>query len=159
MKKSVKVRQQDITDCGAACLASVAGWYGLQFPIARIRQYASTDRVGTNVLGMIEAAEKLGLLAKGVRGSKDAVKSIPLPAIAHLKLPNGLLHFVVLYKISRSWVDLMDPVDGKMHRKKTEDFLSVWTGILILASPMHHFREGNFKMPMRKRIFQTIIEK
>jgi len=156
MKKSIKVRQQDITDCGAACLASVAGWYGLQFPIARIRQYASTDQKGTNVLGLIEAAEKLGLLAKGVRGNHEAVKSIPLPAIAHMKLPNGLLHFVVLYKISRSWVDFMDPVDGKIHRKKTEDFLSLWTGVLILVSPMNHFHRGNLKMSMRKRIFQVI---
>ncbi len=156
MRKSLKVRQLDITDCGAACLASVAGWYGLQFPVARIRQFASTDQKGTNVLGIIEAAEKLGLLAKGVRGSKDAVNSIPLPAIAHLKLPNGLLHFVVLYKISRSWIDLMDPVDGKIHRKRTEEFLSIWTGVLILVSPMHHFREGNLKIPMRKRIFQIV---
>jgi ABC-type bacteriocin transporter len=156
MKKSVKVRQQDITDCGVACLASVAGWYGLQYPMARIRQFASTDRKGTNVLGMIEAAEKLGLLAKGVRGGHDAVNSIPLPAIAHLKLPGGLLHFVVVYGISRTRIEYMDPADGKMHRKNRDKFLAAWTGILILVSPMPHFGKGILKIPMRKRILQVI---
>ena len=156
MKKSVKVRQQDVTDCGAACLASVAGWYGLRFPLARIRQYASTDKKGTNILGLIEAAGKLGLLAKGFRASPESVGSIPLPAIAHMKRISGLLHFVVLYRITRKWVDLMDPADGRIHRISKEDFLCEWTGILILVSPMQNFRQGNYKIPLRKRIFKVI---
>jgi len=53
------IKQHDITDCGAACLASIAAHYKLQIPIARIRQYAGTDKKGTNVLGVIEAAQKL----------------------------------------------------------------------------------------------------
>lgn len=50
-EKGVKIKQFDITDCGAACLASVCAYYGLQFPIARIRQYAFTDQKGTNIWG------------------------------------------------------------------------------------------------------------
>ncbi len=46
------IKQHDITDCGAACLASIAAYYQLQIPIARIRQYAGTDKKGTNVLGL-----------------------------------------------------------------------------------------------------------
>ena len=51
-----KIKQHDITDCGAACLASISAHYKLQLSIARIRQYASTDKKGTNVLGLLEAA-------------------------------------------------------------------------------------------------------
>ena len=54
MKKGVQVKQHDITDCGAACLASISAYFGMRFPIARIRQFASTDQQGTNVLGMIQ---------------------------------------------------------------------------------------------------------
>ena len=57
----IKIKQHDITDCGATCLASISAHYKLQLPIAKIRQYASTDKKGTNILGLIEAAEKLGL--------------------------------------------------------------------------------------------------
>ena len=92
LRKGIKIKQHDITDCGAACLASVCAYYGLQFPVARIRQYAFTDQKGTNVLGMIEAAAKLGLSAKGVRAEFDALKLVPKPAIAatlHRNLQSG----------------------------------------------------------------------
>jgi ATP-binding cassette subfamily B protein len=79
-----KIKQRDITDCGAACLASIAAHYQLQIPVSRIRQYAGTDKRGTNVLGLIEAAEKLGFQAKGAKGALDSLSKIPLPAIAHV---------------------------------------------------------------------------
>ncbi|MCL2728174.1 MAG: cysteine peptidase family C39 domain-containing protein, partial [Bacteroidales bacterium] len=63
----MKIKQHDITDCGAACLASIAAWYGLKLPIARIRQIASTDKKGTNLLGLVEAAGQLGFSAKAVK--------------------------------------------------------------------------------------------
>ncbi len=47
-KKGIKIKQFDITDCGAACLASVCAYYGLQFPIARIRQYAFNEYFGVD---------------------------------------------------------------------------------------------------------------
>lgn len=35
MKKSILVKQRDITDCGAACLASVAAYYDLYLSVAQ----------------------------------------------------------------------------------------------------------------------------
>ncbi|MCG7858919.1 cysteine peptidase family C39 domain-containing protein, partial [Flavihumibacter sediminis] len=84
MKRRVKIKQRDISDCGAACLASISMHYKLQYPISRIRQYAGTDKRGTNVLGLIEAAERLGFQAKGAKGQVDNLSGIPLPAIAHI---------------------------------------------------------------------------
>ncbi|MDQ1140977.1 cysteine peptidase family C39 domain-containing protein [Pedobacter agri] len=55
LKKKAKrtvIKQHDVTDCGAACLASISIHYGLDLPIARIRQYAGTDKKGTNVPGL-----------------------------------------------------------------------------------------------------------
>ena len=60
-------------------MASVAAHYKLQIPIARIRQYANTDKKGTNVLGMIAAAERLGFQAKGVKGVVESLSKIPKP--------------------------------------------------------------------------------
>ncbi|WAC41493.1 cysteine peptidase family C39 domain-containing protein [Pedobacter sp. SL55] len=130
MPKNVK--QRDITDCGAACLASVAAHYQLKMPIARIRQYASTDKKGTNVLGMIEASQKLGFEAKGVKGALDSLTKIPLPAIAHVIVKQQLHHYVVIYKADQKGVQIMYPADGKTYRKTKEDFTKEWTGVLIL---------------------------
>src|SRR5659263_543268 len=79
---NVKVKQHDITDCGAACLASIAAHYKLGIPVSRIRQIAGTDQKGTNAWGMIKAAEKMGFSAKGVKGNVEALANVPLPAIA-----------------------------------------------------------------------------
>jgi len=72
----MKIKQHDMTDCGAACLASVSAFYGLNLPIARIRQIASTDKKGTNALGMVEAAEKLGFSVKGVKAIDKEGKKV-----------------------------------------------------------------------------------
>ena len=55
---SIKIKQHDIKDCGAACLASIGNHFKVNLPIAKIRQFANTDKRGTNVLGIIEAVEK-----------------------------------------------------------------------------------------------------
>src|SRR5512142_635312 len=94
----IKVRQRDITDCGAACLASVAAHYNMRIPVARIRQFAGTDKKGTNILGLIEAAGRMGFLAKGVRGEWESLFKIPKPAIAHVVVKKVLYHYVVILK-------------------------------------------------------------
>lgn len=111
MKNKIKIKQHDITDCGAACLASIAAHYGLKYPISRIRQYAFTDKKGTNILGIIEAAKKLGLEAKGVKGPFECLTEIPKPVIAHVVVKEVLQHFVVIYKVTDKYILIMDPGD------------------------------------------------
>jgi ABC-type bacteriocin/lantibiotic exporter with double-glycine peptidase domain len=63
-RKYYCIKQFDITDCGAACLATISKQYGLKIPITKIREIAGTDKMGTNAYGVVKAAEKLGLLQK-----------------------------------------------------------------------------------------------
>ena len=147
------IKQHDITDCGAACLASVAAHYKLQLPIARIRQYASTDKKGTNMFGMVEAAEKLGFEAKGVKGITDSLSKIPLPAIAHVVVKEVLHHYVVIYKVTKTHITLMDPADGKMHKKPIAAFETEWTGVLMLLLPSQEFTPKNEKVSVYKRFW------
>ncbi len=159
----MKVKQHDITDCGAACLASIAGHYGLKMPIARIRQIASTDQKGTNILGLIEAAQQLGFAAKGVKtsivnGEKDTtpLEKIPKPAIAHVVVKDVLHHFVVIYKADGKQVTVMDPADGKMHCYSYDTFCHMWTGMLILLVPQDDFKTGNEKVSISKRFWYLL---
>ena len=152
-RKKIEIRQHDITDCGAACLASVAAHYGLELPISKIRQYASTDQKGTNILGMIEAAQKLGLSARGVRGEYEALYTIPCPAIAHVVVKEVLHHFVVIYKVDKKGVRVMDPMDGKLHFITHDEFKQQWTGVLILIMPDDSFKPGNEKVSISERLW------
>ena len=150
------IKQRDITDCGAACLASITSFYGLKLPIARIRQMASTDTKGTNVLGLIEAANKLGFEAKGVRGAPESLSKIPLPAIAHIVVKKQLHHYVVIYKVSDKNIQFMDPGDGKVHKKTIPEFLEEWTGVLVLLLPNESFTKGDKKVNVGQRFWHLI---
>ena len=111
----------------------------MSVPIARIRQYASTDRKGTNLLGMVDAAVRMGFVAKGVRGPFESLTKIPKPAIAHVVRKNGLQHFVVLGQVTAKDVEFMDPGDAEMHRQSLEQFKAEWTGVLVLLVPGEDF--------------------
>jgi len=149
----ITIKQHDITDCGAACLASIAAHYQLQLPIARIRQYAGTDKKGTNVLGLLEAAEKLGFEAKGVRGDFESLFKIPKPSIAHIIVKEVLHHYVVIYEVTKNYIKIMDPGNGKLHKKTHEEFKKEWTGVLVLLQPKEDFVIGNEKVSIYKRFW------
>jgi ATP-binding cassette, subfamily C, bacteriocin exporter len=153
---NIKVKQRDITDCGAACLASVAAWYHVNLPVARIRQFAGTDRKGTNVLGLIEASAKMGFLAKGVRGEWDSLFKIPTPAIAHLIVRDVLTHYVVVINTTNKFIKIMDPIDGNIHKIPHAQFKKEWTGVLILIAPGEKFSMKNDKASLYVRLWQLI---
>ncbi|MGK9124664.1 peptidase domain-containing ABC transporter [Olivibacter sp. SA151] len=137
-----RVKQRDITDCGAACIASVAAHYKLAISVANVRQMAGTDKKGTTVLGILEAAQLLGFEAKGVRGPFESLFKIPKPAIAHIVVEGVLQHYVVIYKVTKHCIEVMDPLDGQFHKKSHEDFKKIWTGALVLLIPSESFEKG-----------------
>lgn len=101
-KRYMNIKQHDIKDCGAACIATICKQYGLKKPISKIREVAGTDKQGTNAYGLVKAAEKLGFTAKGVKGNQEAFfEEFPLPAIAHVVIDQSLLHYVVIHKITK----------------------------------------------------------
>lgn len=138
----IRIKQYDITDCGAVCLASAAAYYKLNYTIAGIRKVAGTDQKGTTATGMIKAAESLGFRAIAGEGTTEALLQIPLPAIAHVIEQDVQQHYVVIYAIEANRVEYMDPADGKMHKESFEKFAKKWTNILILLIPgeQHQFR-------------------
>lgn len=159
---SIKIKQHDIKDCGAACLASIGNHFKVNLPIARIRQYANTDKRGTNVLGIIEAAEKMGFTAKGVKGGMDALDKIPLPAMAHVVIKEQLHHYVAVYKVEKSKVEshskvtVMDPAFGKIETYTYEEFEKIWSGVLVLFAPNDDFKIYNEKISPIKRFWHLV---
>lgn len=167
LKRYYVVKQHDITDCGAACLATVSKQYGFKTSISRIREVAGTDRQGTNAYGIIKAAEKLGFTAKGVKGNKEAFfTEIPLPAIAHVIVDGELLHYVVIHKISKKQVIFADPGKGLIKLTPEEFFGETaqegkspkyqWSGALILMVPDNTFEKGNETQNLFQRFFHLL---
>jgi ABC-type bacteriocin transporter len=156
MKKAILVKQRDQSDCGAACLASVAAYFGLHIPVSRVRQYAGTDMQGTNIQGLIQAAEQLNFQAKGAKAAGIVLSGIPVPTIFHLVMENGLQHFVVVYKIKKKGVCYMDPSVGRFIKRPLSVFEKSWSGVIMLLIPSHQFRRGNEKKSAFVRFWQLV---
>lgn len=157
MGYSVKIRQHDFSDCGAACLASVSAFWGLKLPIARIRLFSNTDSRGTTIKGIIDAARAFGLKAEGFKAQERTLYKIQKPAILHLQKRGGLLHFVVLYGIRNNILRIMDPIDGEIHNIKLEEFMEEWSGKLILISPDINFKRGEHGTSVQSRLISLLL--
>jgi len=155
-RNHILIRQRDITDCGAACIASIAAHYRLFISVSNIRLHAGTDRLGTNLLGLIEAANVLGFRAKGAKGDMASLSTIPLPCIAHVILPNKLHHFIVIFNVKKSVIKYMDPADGKMHKISFDVFMKIWSGAILLMIPDAQFEASGKKTNNLSRFIYLI---
>lgn len=151
------ILQNDETDCGPACLAAIFGKYGLKVSIAKIRDIAGTDSQGTSACGLVKVIEHYGFEQKVVEADKNALtQKLPLPAIAHVVIDNTLLHYVVITKIKDNTVVVSDPAKGSVRYKK-EDFLKIWTNVLILIAPTKESQKGNKKESTLSSFFRLLI--
>lgn len=135
-KKYHCVKQHDLTDCGAACLATIALHYDLKIPISKIRESAGTDSFGTTVFGMLKASRELGFKSKAVRMTNLELvsKKLILPAIAHVVVREKYLHYMVINEISNDKIIVSDPDKGVVTYTKDE-FMKIWTGVIIMLKP------------------------
>ena len=134
MPKIEVVKQRDLKDCGACCILSILKYYDGYVPLEKIRDDTCTNVNGTTAYHIIKALGNYGFDAMGVKVNTIFDQNIYLPAIAHVILKNGLQHFVVIYKISRNHIYLMDPAKGKV-KMTIEEFQEIWDNILILMTP------------------------
>lgn len=116
-------RQQDQMDCGATCLRMVCKHYGRNIPIQQLRRYSQVTKSGVNLLGISEAAERLGFRTQGLKVSLDQLRQLSLPGILHWKQN----HFVVLYKIKKQIYYISDPAMG-LRALSEQEFLDGWFG-------------------------------
>ncbi len=73
--------------------------YGRSFSIEKLRELTEIGKEGVNILGISDAAEKIGFRTQAVQLSLQQLKeNIKLPCILHWSQN----HFVVLYKIKRN---------------------------------------------------------
>ena len=110
-------------DCGPTCIKIVAKHYKKVIPIQLLRDLSETTRSGSSLLGISEAAEKLGFKTLGVKLSLEKLKEAPLPCILHWNKN----HYVVLYKIKKDTFYISDPAHSLLTYSKDE-FLKSWIG-------------------------------
>ena len=142
-------QQLDETDCGAACLAIIASFYGKKLSVAEIRNHAGTDIIGTNLNGILKASKKYGLKATAVKGTAHAITpNLPTPFIAHMHIKrskdNWVDHYIVVKKINKNRIEIWDP--DPLYKKQWlsyKKFFEWWTGYTIFFEPAADFKKSN----------------
>ena len=141
MKKKVHIRQTDSYDCGAASLAAVGAWWGVNLPLGYIRRECGCSADGITLRGLADGARAMGLNAKPMKaenaeslsleekiGLLEKLNEAQAPVIAHTVSQEGLLHFVVIYKVGRKRVEIMDPAKERIGWVNIADFAGRWSG-------------------------------
>ena len=143
------IRQKDAMDCGPACLAMIAKYFGSNPDIEQIRHNCALGRDGVSLLGISKAAEDIGLkTVSGYLPFHILASEAPLPCIVYWNQN----HFVVVYKIKKHrkekyTICVADPGKGFVNYNRDE-FCSHWTstktkgeekGIVLLLEATEQF--------------------
>lgn len=145
MSKINYIQQLDEEDCGAAVLAMIFKKYKSDISIATIRNIAQTDKDGTTALGLIKAAEHFGFETRAIKGDMRLFelpqKDIPLPFIAHVDKENGILHFICVFEVHKSYLLVADPDPTvRVTKMSYTEFEKIWTGVTIFMAPAPEYK-------------------
>jgi ATP-binding cassette subfamily B protein RaxB len=129
------ILQSEAAECGLASLAMVADAHGMHVGLSELRRRFSMSLKGAKLSHLIHIAQQLGFTTRPLRLELGDLGSLKLPCILHWDLN----HFVVLAKVSRSKVTVLDPAIGerKLSRSEVSDH---FTGVALELSPGVDFK-------------------
>ncbi|PUA28668.1 MAG: ABC transporter ATP-binding protein [Cellvibrio sp. 79] len=131
------ILQNELAECGLACLAMISCYYGYQCDLSSLRRRFSISAQGVNLKQLLDMANRLHLAGRALRGDIDDLEQLQLPCILHW----GMNHFVVLKEINRRGFLIHDPAQGE--RLITRDEISkLFTGVILELSPTTEFTKA-----------------
>ena len=128
------IQQMEAADCAAACLAMVLGYHGRETALREVREVLGAGRSGVNARELLEAALRFGLRTRGVQLDVEDLHNLPTGAVLHW----GFEHFVVLEKLGRSGIRVIDPALGP-RLVRLDEFREQFTGVALIFEPTEGF--------------------
>lgn len=115
IKKKVEkafIHQKDQSDCGVACLKGVTQYFGGDVKLERLRELSGTNRQGTTLLGLYQAANEIGLKAEAFEAEMKHLQELERPCILHTIKNKTLQHNIVCYGYENDKFLISDPAEG-----------------------------------------------
>jgi ATP-binding cassette subfamily B protein RaxB len=128
------ILQTQHSECGLACLAMIASYYGNLIDMPEIRSLLNLSHKGMNFHDLIRASDKLELSSRALQCPIDDISELNLPCIAHWDFD----HFVVIKKISKNNIIIHDPNLG-IKKYTHQEFSMHFTGVVLELSPTKKF--------------------
>lgn len=142
------IRQRDLMQCGAACLAMICHYYGKSLSLEDTEKYCHVGKRGVSLLGISEGAQDLGFYTRAARFTVKQICEVHLPCILYWNQN----HFVILYKTKKNKFYIADPGNGLLTYDR-ETFENKWVssvkngfeqGIALTLHPTQDFKKDAY---------------
>ena len=147
------VMQTHATECAAACMGSVLGYFGRWLSFTELREVCEVGRDGSSADALVRAANRFGLKCTGYRLTGGQIRSLRLPLILFWEFR----HFVVL----EGWRDdrfyLNDPGIGRRTVTRQE-FFDGFAGVALQFERGAEFRPGGERPKLRRHLKAWLSE-
>jgi ATP-binding cassette, subfamily B, bacterial CvaB/MchF/RaxB len=122
--------QTEVAECGLACLAMIAGYWGHRIDLPSMRRRFSVSLKGANLKGLIAMAQSLVLQTRPLKLDLQNLPELKLPCVLHWDMN----HFVVLKRVSRNGIVIHDPAIGE-RRMAMDEVSRHFTGVALELLP------------------------
>lgn len=126
--------QSEAAECGLACLAMVASYYGHALDLNEVRHRFRISLKGTTLKNLVVFARSLGLSGRSLRLEPAQLGKLQCPAILHFDMN----HFVVLKELRGTQAVIHDPALG-IRQISADQLDSRFTGVALELSPTESF--------------------
>lgn len=130
------MKQSAISDCGASCLYMILKYHDGFETLENLKKLTHTDKFGTSLYNLKEAATSLGFEATGLEITLEEIKKNKFePFIAHTLIDDSFFHYIVVYKIKGKKLWITDPSEGYIKVISEETFNSIFTNKILVLYP------------------------
>lgn len=142
--KTPVILQSEASECGVACLAMVAGHYGLNIDLFTFRERFGSSAQGVTLLSLSHIADRAGMKSRALALDLDEIKQLKLPCVIHW----GMNHYVVLTKVRKSSFVVHDPAMGK-RVIGLQEMSNFFTGVAFELWPDKSFKQEKAKTRLK----------
>lgn len=137
-KRLPAILQTEAAECGLACVAMVASYWGHRIDLSSMRQRFSISLKGATLKGLMAMAQGLKLQSRPLKLDMEHLPELKLPAVLHWDMN----HFVVLKRVTHTHAFIHDPGVGE-RRLALGEVAKHFTGVALELTPTGEFSPKN----------------
>jgi ATP-binding cassette subfamily B protein RaxB len=148
-RKLPLIRQEAAAECGLACLAMIAYYYGYKTDIVELRRKFNISLRGADLASLSEVSSGIGFSNRALSLEVEELRNLKTPAILHWNFN----HFVLLKKATKSYIIIHDPAKGVL-KLSIKEVAKKFTGVALEITPTEEFKQK--PPPPRLTLFRLV---
>jgi ATP-binding cassette subfamily B protein RaxB len=135
MTRPTPILQSEVAECGLACLAMIATAHGQATTLQDLRRRFPVALKGMKLRDLLEVAAGIGFSGRPLKLDLPFLAKLSLPCVLHWDMN----HFVVLSRVRRGSVTVLDPAVGE-RRLSLDEVSAHFTGVAVELTPNADFK-------------------